>query len=637
MTILLRWLAGLLVLLALMTCAQADERILAFHSDITVAADGSMQVAETIRVRAEGDRIRHGIYRDFPTDYRDRYNNRVHVDFEPQSLTRDGVSEPWHSEGQANGVRVYFGAKDTVLAPNDYTYVLSYRTTRQLGFFPDHDELYWNATGNGWDFAIDNASAAVRLPGAIAQDQLHVEAYTGAQGAKGSDYRATVDAPSHARFAATRALEPREGLTLVVTFPKGVAAAPTAGEQARSFLRDNAAVLIGLIGLALAWLYFLWQWNRVGRDPKPGVIMPQYEAPDGFSPGALRHIERMGYDERCFAADLVDLGVRGALRISQDDSTFSLQRRGNVRELPPPPEAALLESLLGTRDRLELKQSEHATIGAALSAHKQLLKSENTGRYFRTNGSLVIPGAMLGLAALLLGLFAHGSAPTLAGAGFLLVWLGGWSIGVGVLLVSVIGAWRKSSGLGSRAAALFLTLFAVPFVLGELFGIGALVMITGMGFGLVVAALVATNIAFYQWLKAPTLEGRKVLDRIAGLRLYIGIAERDDLARQSAPPMTPDEFQKFLPYALALGIEKTWADRFAAAVGPAAAAAAVSTMAWYQGSSGGLSNLSGFTSGLGASLSGAISSSSTAPGSSSGSGGGGSSGGGGGGGGGGGW
>jgi len=101
--------------------------------------------------------------------------------------------------------------------------------------------------------------------------------------------------------------------------------------------------------------------------------------------------------------------------------------------------------------------------------------------------------------------------------------------------------------------------------------------------------------------------------------------------------MTADEFQKFLPYALALGVEKTWADRFAAAVGPAAAAAAAGAMAWYQGNAGGLSNLGSFSSSLGSSLSGAISSSSTAPGSSSGSGGGGSSGGGGGGGGGGGW
>jgi len=200
-----------------------------------------------------------------------------------------------------------------------------------------------------------------------------------------------------------------------------------------------------------------------------------------------------------------------------------------------------------------------------------------------------------------------------------------------------VRAWRQPRSIGNSAGALFMTLFAIPFVAGEVFGIGMFFMLAGVGFGMVVVALVATNVAFYYWLKAPTLEGRKLLDAIAGLRLYLGVAERDELALQKAPPMTVDEFQKFLPYALALEVEQTWADRFAAAVGPAAAAAAVGAMAWYQGGPNGIGNLSGFTSGIGSSLSGAISSSSSAPGSSSGSGGGGSSGGGGGGGGGGGW
>jgi hypothetical protein len=632
-----RWLCGIGAAVGMLGAVHADERILDFHSDIAIAGDASMQVSETIRVRAEGDRIRHGIYRDFPTDYRDRYGNRVHVDFEPAALTRDGAREPFHTEAQVNGVRVYFGDKNTLLAPGEYTYVLEYRTTRQLGFFADHDELYWNVTGNGWDFAIEGASAAVTLPGAVSVQGMHTEAYTGAQGAKGSDYRAKIDAPSHAIVQTTRPLAPREGLTVVVTFPKSIVVAPTNADDARWFLRDNAGVLIGAIGLLLVWLYYLWQWLRVGRDPKAGVIMPQYEAPEGLSPGALRHIERMKYDDRCFAADIVDLAVRGALTIRQDASTFSLRRAAKARELPPPAEAALLDSVLGSRDELVLKQSEHTTIGAALSKHKALLKKENAGRYFHTNSTLVIPGVLLCVVALLLGLFARGAGPTTAGAGFMVVWLSGWSIGVVALVGSAIKAWRQPASAGAYAAALFLTFFATPFVLGELFGIGAFVWMTGVGFALVVAALIATNIAFFQWLKAPTAEGRKVLDRIAGLRLYLGVAERDELARQTAPPMTAAEFQKFLPYALALGVEKTWADRFAAAVGPAAAAAAVAAMTWYQGNASGLSNLGSFTSGLGSSLSGAISSSSTAPGSSSGSGGGGSSGGGGGGGGGGGW
>jgi len=585
--------------------ALAIERIVDFHSDIVVDADASMRVSETIRVNAEGERIRHGIYRDFPTDYRDRGGNRVHVDFRVLALTRDGVREPFHTEAQANGVRVYFGSKNTTLTSGQYTYELQYAATREIGFFADHDELYWNVTGNGWDFAIDAASATVTLPDSIEAVSLHVEGYTGVQGAQGKDYRTAVDAPSHATFRATRRLAPSEGLTLVVTFPKGVVTAPSGGDTARWFLSDNAGVLIGGIGLVLAWIYYLGQWLRVGRDPRPGVIIAQYEAPAGFSPGSLRHIERMKYDNA--AADL------------------------------PAPEARLLADALGERKELTLQQSQHAVIGAALAAHKALLKDQNSGRYFHTNSALLIPGTLLCALALVAGVFAHGANAMAAGSGFLLVWLSGWTFGVAALIAGVVRAWRGGHGIGSRAGAVAITLFAIPFVIGEVIGIGAFFAISGIGFGLVVVALVATNVAFYQWLKAPTVEGRKVLDRIAGLRLYLGVAERDELARQQAPPLTADEFQKFLPYALALDVEQTWADRFAAAVGPAAAAAAIGAMSWYYGNAGGVSSLSGITSALGSSLSGAISSSSSAPGSSSGSGGGGSSGGGGGGGGGGGW
>jgi uncharacterized membrane protein YgcG len=621
-----------IVLLAAATLAndcRAEERILDFHSDIVIAADASMQVSETIRVHAEGNQIRHGIYRDFPTDYRDRYGNRVRVAFEPEGVTRDGAEEPFHTEGQSNGVRVYFGSENTLLDPGEYTYVMRYRTTRQLGFFDDHDELCWNVTGNGWDFPIDAASAAVALPGVIAPADLHVEAYTGEQGAKGQDYTASADAPSHAVFRATRALAPREGLTIVAGFPKGVVAEPSSSERTRWFLHDNGGVLVGGLGLLLMWAYYLFQWLRVGRDPKPGVIIAQYEAPPNCTPGMLRHVERMAYDNRCFAADVVDLAVRGELEIRKDASDYSLLRKSSGSRDPlPDAEATLLQATLGSRSTLELKQAQHETIAAAIKQHRAALEKNDLGRYFHTNSKLVVPGAIVGGIALLLGLFAHGASPMLAGAGFMLLWLTMWSFGVVALVVSVIRAWHQPPGIGTYISAVFLTMFSLPFMFGEIVGIGVFASLTGVGFALVTAALVATNIVFFHLLKAPTIEGRKLLDRIAGLRLYLGVAERDELAAQKAPPLTTDEFQRFLPYALALGVEKNWTDTFAAAVGPAAAAAAATAMVWYQG--GNVSSLSNLTDGLGSSLSGAISSSSTAPGSSSGGGGGGSSGGGGG-------
>ncbi|HKE49665.1 MAG TPA: DUF2207 domain-containing protein, partial [Rhodanobacteraceae bacterium] len=379
--------------------AIAEESILEFRSDIVVAPDASMQVTETIRVHAEEDQIRHGIYRDFPTDYKDNLGNQVHVAFEPLSVTRDGKPEPYHGSGLSNGTRVYFGSEDVLLQTGDYTYVFRYRTTRQLGFFADHDELYWNVTGNGWDFPIEAASATVTLPGSIPPESLHLEAYTGEQGAKGRDFEARADAPSHATFRATRTFQPHEGLTIVVGFPKGGVAAPTTTQRVNWFLHDNGGVLVGGAGLLLMWLYYLWQWFRVGRDPKPGVIIPQYEAPDGCSPGMLRHVERMKYDNRCFAADVVDLAVRGRLEIRNKDGDYSLLRKSSgSHDTLPPVETTLLDAVLGSRSELELKQSQHTSIAAAIKKHREALEKNDVGRYFLTNSKLVIPAVLLGIA-----------------------------------------------------------------------------------------------------------------------------------------------------------------------------------------------------------------------------------------------
>jgi len=142
----------------------AQERILAYDSMVVVQPDGGLDVTEAITVRAEGDQVRRGIYRDFPTRYKDRYGNRVVVDFEMLGVTRDGKPEPWFTEDKANGVRINTGNDDLLPVPADHAYVLHYRTTRQLGFFPDHDELYWNAIGTGWAFPIERAEAVIQLP-----------------------------------------------------------------------------------------------------------------------------------------------------------------------------------------------------------------------------------------------------------------------------------------------------------------------------------------------------------------------------------------------------------------------------------------------------------------------------------------
>ena len=161
--------AGFLALLAVVSAAAQTEKIRSFDSRITVNTDGSMQVVETIAVESAGVDIVHGIYRDFPTRYRDRAGNKYAVLFDIVRLRRDGNTEPYHTEDVGNGVRVYFGSSSFDLPPGPHIYQFTYRTNRQLGFFRDHDELYWNVTGNGWKWPIDAATATVLSAGKCAQ------------------------------------------------------------------------------------------------------------------------------------------------------------------------------------------------------------------------------------------------------------------------------------------------------------------------------------------------------------------------------------------------------------------------------------------------------------------------------------
>ncbi len=561
----------LLVLAACWHQAHAQERILAYDSEVQVNADGSLEVAERIRVRAEGSQIRRGIYRDFPTRYRDRHGNRVVVGFEMIEVLRNGRTEPWFTEKLGNGVRINTGNDDFLPVPADYTYTLRYRTTRQLGFFAGHDELYWNAIGTGWAFPIESGQVDVRLPQAVPEAQLHAEGYTGPQGAQAQGYQARIVAPGAAQWRLTQPLAPGEGMTIVLTFPKGIVAAPTRAQRVWWLLKDNRGVLIALATLAALLVFCLRRWRALGRDPRAGIVIARYEPPPGYSPAALRFIQRMGHDPRCLSCDLLDLAVKGFLRIERNKGLLSdswkLVRTSTEGEPLPKSERALL-SLFGGGKEIELKKTNATRLQAAGQAQAAALKQDYDGRMFRHNGKSVAMAALIAVAGFALAML-----------------LGG---GGGVLLIFLVGA-----------------------------------------------LMVATLIVFAILVRAPTPEGRKLMDEIAGLKLYLSVAEQDELARLPGPDAPPvlnaERYQQLLPYAVALEVEEAWTRKFTLAVGAASAAAATAGMAWYRG--GGADSLDSLTRSIGSAFTSQIASSSTPPGSSSGSGGGGSSGGGGGGGG----
>ena len=624
----------LAVALSILWCfaAQADERILDFHSNIDISTDGTMIVAETITVNAEHDRIIHGIYRDFPTDYRDASGNNVHIPFKPVDVTRDGKPESWYDEGLWNGVRVYFGDASTYLDRGQHTYVFRYQTTRQLGFFDDHDELYWNVSGNGWDFTMDSASAEVSLPGTTDAAQIKVEGYTGVQGSKAQNYTARVDEKGHAIISTTRALPPASGLTVVVSFPKGIVTVPDMKQKLYWFVDYNRRETVLALGLLILLGFLYTQWRRFGVDPKASVVIPEYDPPNGISPAAARYVQRMGYDDRCFAADIIDLGVRGAVKIIMPGRCdFSIERARPAGSDIPDSERLLYDALLLSSESLQFKSINHATIEAARTGHESLLKTTYAKANFQRNDGTHRLGILISIIAIVGAFLIDPPSVT-------------WLVIASTIVTAIAAAllskmiYIRLNGLPVDREPIRPLIVILVLVLAW----GLLSMVSSVLFATLIALLAGVQVPFANWLPAPTVQGRKLLDRLEGLRLYLGVAERDDLARTNTPPMSVGEYERLLPYALALDVEKTWGDKLADAIGPAAVATATAGMAWYSGDRGADFNVGSFAGSLGASFSRAISSSAMAPGSSSGrsssgSFGGASSGGGGGGGGGGGW
>ncbi len=624
----------------------STEAIVSYDSDITVNTDGSLRVQEAIKVNAAGDRIKHGIYRDFPTRYKDRWGNQYVVDFDLQQVLMNGQPEAYHAKGLDNGIRIYIGSSGTTLEPGQYTFTLVYQTTRQLGFFPDHDELYWNVTGTQWEFPIASSTATVHLPKGISPEAILRDGYTGPQGAAGTAFESRVEPGGVVLFHTTKPLGPHEGLTIVVRWPKGFIQPPTDAQKFRWFLEDNRGALIGLGGLLVVLIYYGLTWLAVGKDPAAGVIMPLYQPPAGFSPAAIRYVSRMEYDNRIFAANVLSLAVKKVLKIQEDEKgTFTLTRLDGGRAALLPDEKLVADKLLGTSKVLTLKTENHSRIGGAIEDLKRSLKLNLEKVYFLRNSRYLIPGLILSLITLIASILALPGETAIVGL-FLCVWVMGWSLGVFALVHQVVHAWQNYLfGGGHRAAslggAIFLTLFSLPFVGGEIAGLVFLALSTSLVIVAILAALVFVNYLFHYLLKAPTHTGRDLLDKIEGFKMFLSAVEKDRYNALMPVKKTPELFEKYLPFALALDVEQAWSEQFAEVLGAAAEAPQAGTStyspSWYSGTNWSSLGAAGFASGFGSSFSSAIASSSTAPGSSSGGGGGGSSGGGGGGGGGGGW
>lgn len=625
------------VILPVASAATRGERITDFESDIEIRPDASILVKEEITVNVTGESINHGIFRDIPTKYKDRLNNSYSVGLKIVSVERDGYPEPYEILEAGNGKRIKIGSPYASIDPGIHAYSIAYEATRELGFFKNYDELYWNVIGNGWQFPIENASAVIYLPSRVAESDLKLAAWTGAFGKRGLDYQSMVSG-NEVRFKSLRTLESGEGLTVAVAWPKGLVAQPKIADVIQRFLADNPLWSASLIALAIILAYYLVVWFMIGRDPERKAIVVEYGPPENLSPAEIRFLTAMKSDDVAFASSIINMAVKGYLRIDDEQNSYTVTKTGVGESLLTAEEAAIASKLFEDREKVAFKSENYEIILSAKRALSKHLADRFGKTFFILNSPCAMLGALLSIGVILV-LYEYFSIEDIIGLAISTI--------ISMTVITAVGAVLKVGRLKGRdKLGVFIVVLIVLVMLPVLLNVVSSVD-SPVGAQLFYPlSVIAVNSLFFHLIKRRTPAGQRIQEKIIGFKRYLSLAEKDRMNFHNPPTMTPAIFERLLPYALAMGVEHEWAEIFSATVNSVGQETEYRTPSWYH-SGRNFSSHSDLASGLSAMSSGITSavflSSGSRPGSGSAfgggfsGGGGGFSGGGGGGGGGGGW
>ena len=516
----LRWLVLVVFLFSIPSFAR-DWRISDFQGTYAVDEHGGVVAIERITLVFNGEF--NGIYRTIPVEYPGPRGTNYTLFLKVVSVTDgEGTSLKYESkrQGAYRKLKIYVpGAEDT-----SKTVVITYAAPNATRFFDDHDEFYWNVTGNDWPVPIDHATASVQFPSKAAG--LRAQAFTGVYGSHDQEAEAKVEG-SQVRFETTNPLPMRGGMTVDVYIPKGELVPPSALTRTEWFIRSNPGVFIPF--WALAVMYMFWRWK--GKDPDYGVsVAPMYEPPKGMTPAEVGTLIDDSTDPRDITSTLVDLAVKGFVKIRETqekgffhnskDYEFDLLKDRSQWTGLASHEMVMLENVFGggqTTKLSSLKNRFYTAIPTIKQNIKAQLKSK--GMY------LVDPDS------------AHALT---------------------VFAVVVIAA---------------------PFVLLQWFGTVSLIeqpAVTVVG---VIIALIIVFL-FGRYMSAKTVLGGRTYVHIVGFQEFMNRVDADRLKR-----MPPDTFEKFLPYAMALGVERHWAQAFAGLI--------QNPPSWYE-PYGGYSGMGGF-------------------------------------------
>lgn len=532
---------------------RAEEIINNFEVTLDMQKDGSVNVAERIDYDFGMDR-RHGIYREIPYKYKARGGN-YKLRISNIKVTDDnGIAQKFSVSSEGDNKKIKIGDAG-IFVSGEHTYIIRYKVKRAINYFSNKDELYWNSTGNEWPVKIEQSKTTVILPKIIPDKDLASVCYTGPKGSTqpciSSRYKYTGKNMVEGVIFSDDRLQAGSGVTIAVSLPKGIIIKPGLWQNILDIAMDNWIILLPFA--VFIFLYFLWRAR--GRDPEGrGTIVAQFEAPDKLTPLQIGVIIDERADKGDISAEIIYLAVKGYIKIHRiakegifKSSDYILEKLKNENSLENDFDKEIMQSLFKKK---YVEESQYKL----LKKYKKLIN--NPAGY---SGSANIKN-----------LLGNNIAPDDSREGFLpnykeIVSLSSLKnefyedlgdINKQIYESAVAQGYFPTSP--NKVRNFYLSIGVVPIFAAWIFSLW-------LGFigiiSLVISA--ALIIVFGFFMPRKTKSGVLAYEHILGLKEYLRVAEKDRIEFHNAPEKNPQYFEKMLPFAMVLGVEKAWAKQFA--------------------------------------------------------------------------
>lgn len=549
-----------LLLFCAFTYAQNNERIIHFQADIKIETDGKITVSEQIKVLGGKTDIKRGIVRSIPRYRKDEYGRKVQMDFTVLHVYRDGKKEPFHTETAGDNEDVFIGDANVLLEPGVYEYKIVYESYGHVGFFDGYDELYWNVTGNEWVFDIEKASATITLPDSTSV--INNWCYTGKAGSTATECTSKISTNRNSiTFESNRSFRAGEGLTVAVSFTPGIIKRPPPPTFWERLWFKYGTYGFPALLLICMFLYHYFTWKKVGRDPEKPVIVPTFNPPYNLSPAVVRYLYKQGYDNKVFTAALVHMAVNKAIQILVEKRKFYLVGTTDNSQISME-EKEIYKKIFSTMGEpisdksIKVSNDNHFKFSSAVdSLNTSLNKQWDLKNLKRNNKPYIVISMVLSALCFMLYTFLLTNY-----AVFYLIML---IVLIMINYYMIIMALRTKKGF-TKVFITVLSVFAIfsttrlSFEISSLFFEGEKVIVVPVFF-----VLLAVSVLIYSFLiKAPTKEYVQIKANLEGFKMYLKTAEENRLEHITPPERTPELFERYLPYAIALDVENAWSKKF---------------------------------------------------------------------------